>query len=362
MKKSVSGIIGLAFFFFISVLAQAEEYVYVVNSYVHAIPPEPTWSTVSKLTTGDLNLIDTLTLPACDNAHSAALTTDRSRLWVTCPASNTIEIIDTNTFEIIDTILFSVLARPMGIAMTSDGSKAYVTNDLGGFGGVLILSTVDGELLEFIHLGESQHSITFTPDESKAYVSSYMGSAISVIRTSDNTVETIPFASTAIQDAVVSPDGSHVYVSNMDGQQIEVIRTSDNMVLAPIETDYIRPRGIAISTNGQYLFIGHYMGMDALVTMLRLSDQTVVATADIPSNPRRIAINRNGTRIYVTEHNEDEVYAYNVSGETLTYAHSEDLDVIPGDYRASPVGIVLSEDPFPWHLFRAAIDSPSAKQ
>ncbi|MCF8055519.1 MAG: YncE family protein [Desulfocapsa sp.] len=356
MKKIVYTISVFLFLFFSSVQVKAGDYVYVVNSYVHAVLPEPTWSTVSKLSAGDLELVDTLVLPACNDAHSLALTHDHAYLWVTCPPSNTIEIIDTETFEIADTVNLSVLINPMGVAFAPDGSKGYVTSDLDGFGGVAIRNAADGEPIGFVFLGARQNSISFIPDGSKAYVMDYQNSIVTVIQTSDNTFKTVDFDGTALQDAVVSPDGSRVYVSNMDENQIEVIQTSDDMALDPIETDYIRPRGIAISPDGRYLFVGHYLGLDSLVTMLRLSDQTVVATADIPSNPRRIAINRNGTRIFVTEHNEDEVYAYDVSGETLTYAASADLNVFPG-YQASPVGIVLSESPFPWHLFRSAIDN-----
>jgi DNA-binding beta-propeller fold protein YncE len=359
MKKIVSVLAVFTVLFFSSVLTQAKDYIYVVNSYVHAVPPEPTWSTVSKLSAGSLELVDTLLLPACNDAHSPALTADHKYLWVTCPPSSTIEIIDTQTFEIADTINLGIFIRPMGIKMTPDTTKAYVTSDFDGLGGVAIRNAANGEAISFIFLGARHNSISFTPDGSKAYVVDYQNTTVTVIRTSDNTaIKTLNFPGFTLQDAVVSPDGSHVYVSNMDQKQIEVIRTLDDTILDPIETDYLRHRGIAISPDGDYLFVGHYLGVGSLVTMLRISDQTVVATAAIPSNPRKIAINRNGTRIYVTEHNDDEVYAYSVSGETLSYLDSQDLNILPS-FRASPVGIVLSENLFPWHLFRPALDNPN---
>ena len=360
MKKRACRIAAVLLLLFIPLAVQAEDYVYVVNSYVHGI--NPPWSTVSKLS-ADLDLIDTLPLPACDDAHSAALTKDRSHLWVTCPPSNTVEIIDTETFEIAHTVNLGILVNPMGVVMSPDGSRAYVTSAFSGLGGVAVRNAADGEQIDFVLLFGTQNSITLKPDGSKAYIIDYQNLTVNVIRTSDNSVikEDMSFEGVTLQDGVVSRDGRYVYISNMYENQIEVIQTSDDTVLAPIETAYLKPRGLAISPDGNYLFIGHYLGVDALVTMVRLSDQSVVATASIPSNPRRIVINRDGTRIYVTEHNDDEVYAYNVSGETLTYGGSADLNTIPG-YQASPVGIVLDEAPFPWHLFRGAIDSPSAKK
>ena len=354
MKKTVSILVTFFAVFLLSTSVQAEDYVYVVNSYVHAAAPEPDWSTVSKLTAGALGVVDTLTLPACNDAHSAALTPDRSRLWVTCPTTDSIEIIDTDSFEIVDTINILtpyLTVRPMGITMSPDGSKVYITYD-GYIGGIGIRDAADGSFVDWLDFGGMQNFITLTPDGSKGYVVDYQHARVTVIEaTLYKALKPLDFEGVALQDAVVSPDGSHVYVSNMDRHKIEVIRTSDDTALTAIETDYLRPRGINISPDGQYLFVGHYLGVDSLVTMLRLSDQTVVATAAIPSNPRRIVVNEAGTRIYVTEHNEDEVYFYDVSGETLTYAGSQSLNAVPG-YNASPVGIVLSEAPFSWPLLR----------
>jgi hypothetical protein len=76
--------------------------------------------------------------------------------------------------------------------------------------------------------------------------------------------------------------------------------------------------------------------------MIRLSDGQVVSTASIPSNPRCIKVSSDGHRIFVTEHNEDALYAYDVSGETLSPAGHVDLNSVSGQ-QASPVGLVIQE-------------------
>ena len=323
--------------------AVADDHVYVVNSYVHV--PSPTWSTVAKLEAEDLSLVETLQV--YDDAHSIAITPDQSRLWVTCPPRNYIVLIDTETFEMFRLIGLGdiIIHKPMGVAITPDGETAYVTySETGKLG---IWTAHEGVYIDRVDIGGNPNYITFTPDGAKAYVVDYENVTVTVVDTTDNTVmDILEFEGFGLQDAVISPDGSRLYVSNMQMNQIEVVRTSDNTILTPIVTEYNRPRGINISPNGQYLFVGHYLAVDALVTMIRLSDEMVVDTAYIPSNPRRIAVNTDGTRIYVTEHNEDEVYAYNVSGETLEFAAVQDLNTEPG-YLASPVGIVVSEDPAP---------------
>jgi WD40 repeat protein len=202
----------------------------------------------------------------------------------------------------------------------------------------------DGETHYYITqftIGGMPNFILFTPDGSKAYVVDYQNATVTVIRVSDHAIlDTLEFEGYALQDAVVSPDGSRVYVSNMDQNRIEVIRTSDNAILSPIVTTEIKPRGIGISPDGDYLFVGHYTAVDAMVNMVRLSDEAVVSSVDIPSNPRRIAVRENGTRIYVTEHNEDKLFSFSVVGETLAQYKVTDLNTIAG-YHASPVGVAL---------------------
>ncbi len=336
------------------VSVSAQDYVYVVNSYVHG--DSPYWATLAKLNADDLEIVDTLQL--YDNAHTVAITPDRSRLWVTCPPREYIMLIDTETFTSITTIDLGdiILNRPMGAAITPDGNQAYVTFEETGEIGIYNASTA--AYVDTVSIGGRPNFIVFTSDGEKAYIVDYQNADVYVLRTSDNTVTTVlDFDGYALQDAVITPDDSRVYVSNMAEDQIEVIRTSDDEALAPITTDEMKPRGIGISPDGEYLFIGHYLGVDAVVNMMRLSDETIVSSADIPSNPRRIAVNAAGSRIYVTEHNEDECYAYDVSGESLTYADSVDLNTEPG-YNASPVGIVISEEPSSCSTLGCSIELP----
>lgn len=345
MKSKLGKIIlFLVLCMFATGVALAEDVVYVVNSYVH--PPKPGWSTVSMIRNSTFAILKTLTLWGAD-AHTVAVTPDKTRLWVTSPPDNVIFIIDAETFEISSTKYLGdvIIYRPMGVAFTPDGNYAYVT--LEETGEINVYNASTAAYVTTISVGGMPNYIVFTPSGDKAYVVDYQNTQIVVIRTSDNSVlTTIPFSGHTIQDAVVSPDGSKVYVSNMDQNQIEIIRTSDDTVLSPIPTTEIKPRGIGISPDGNYLFIGHYMAVDAVVNMMRLSDNTIVSSASIPSNPRCIAVKDNGRRIVVTEHNEDECYAYSVNGESLVFTAVTDLNTVAG-YNASPVGVAFGEYPNP---------------
>jgi DNA-binding beta-propeller fold protein YncE len=133
-----------------------------------------------------------------------------------------------------------------------------------------------------------------------------------------------------------------VYISNQDKNQIEVVRTKDDAILVPIPTTKIYPKGIGISPDGAYLFVGQSSGLESVVDMLRLSDNTVVSSAKIPGNARDIAISRNSSRIFVTEYNNDRCYAFDVVGESLTLSAVANLDTEPG-LRAAPIGLAILE-------------------
>jgi YVTN family beta-propeller protein len=315
----------------------ADSYVYVVNSYVHGTSPD--WSTVAKVDGEDLSLIGTVMVG--DNAHSIAMVQSPNRLWVTCPASDQIAVINPSTMELVDNIeIEGADTRPMGIAVSPYNGRVYVTFE--GTGSVGIFDPGERELISTVYVGGAPNSITFTPSGDKAYVVDYQRPAIYVIdAVSDTLITTLSFTGSAIQDAVSSPDGSFIYLANMDQNKIEVIRIRDNTILAPMTTS-LRPRGIAISRDGRHLFLGHFTAVDAYVDMIRLSDGRIVSTAPIPSNPRCIAVSSDGQRIFVTEHNENALYAYDVSGETLDPVGHIDLNTVPGQY-ASPVGLVVQE-------------------
>ena len=315
----------------------ADTYVYVVNSYVHGTNPD--WSTVAKVDGEDLSLLGTVTIG--DNAHSLAMVQSPNRLWVTCVASDQIAIINPTTMELVDNIeIEGTNIRPGGIAVSPYNDRVYVAFD--GTGSVGIFDPQEGELISTVHVGGGPDSITFSPSGEKAYIVDYEGPAIYVIDAVDDTlIATLDFTGPTIQDAVASPDGSFIYLANMYQNQIEVIRTRDDNILTPITTS-LYPRGIAISPDGRYLFLGHFTAVNAHVDMIRLSDSQVVSTAPIPSNPRCIAVSSDGQRIFVTEHNEDALYAYDVSGETLSPVGHVDLNTVPGQY-ASPVGLLVQE-------------------
>lgn len=334
---------------------QAGEVVFVVNNYGHSVPSQPSFSTVTMLRGSDLVILDNLRLNGLPDAHSAVLTKDWRHLWVTCPNAQKIAVIDVRSFEVIKTIGFEPYTlEPMGIAITPDGKHAYVT-----LSNVSYVAKIDTKTHEFVSLPfyiASQAKptfITFNPNGTRAYIVDAYNAKVFVWQTSsDYVIRTLPFEGHALQDAVVSPDSSRVYVANMDRNQIEVIRTSDETALSPIPTSVVKPRGIGISPDGAYLFVSHYdpVSPTSKVTMIRLSDNTEVSHANMAENGRRLTVRRDGSRIFVTDHNIDQCYAFDVVGETLVPGPVANVDIVeePGyTVNATPIGVKIGYHPPP---------------
>ncbi|MEI6632746.1 MAG: YncE family protein [Chlamydiota bacterium] len=326
--------------------APAEEVVYVVNGYCHDTP-QPEWSTVMMLRGSDLEILRTLELPAKD-AHSIAATPDGSQLWVTCSNGYRTFVVDAESFEVVHEYDYAPAGiRPMGVAVEPDGLEAFI-----GLRDSFTCMRYDTATYELLtpdtSTGIEPAFMLFTPDGTRVCVSD-MYTTVRVFRTADLVPQrtyTFDTAAMGLGEAAVSPDGNVLYVCNMGRNRIErVMLTLPWMPLPPLSTmPYIKPRGIAISPDGNYLFIGHYMGTDSKVTMWSLASWTLCAMADIPINGRRVVANDDCNRIYVTEHTDDKCCAYRVdtAGESMFIDAIADLNAIPG-HKASPIGIVVGD-------------------
>jgi YVTN family beta-propeller protein len=143
-----------------------------------------------------------------------------------------ISVIDTATNTVVTTIPVSGTA---GIALTPDGTQAYVTSP--GAGTVSVIDIATNTLVATISFGTNQNPfrVAITPDGTRAYVTiGFPNNVVSVIDTATNTVvATIPVGLGPIGVAI-TPDGTRVYVTNDDSDSVSVIDTTTNTVVATI--------------------------------------------------------------------------------------------------------------------------------
>jgi YVTN family beta-propeller protein len=99
-------------------------------------------------------------------------------------------VINTQTNALVGSPI-TVGANPVGIAITPNGSRAYVTNNGGGT--VAVINTQTNAVVGSpIAVGTSPRGIAITPDGSRAYVANNVGNNVSVINTQTNTAVGTP--------------------------------------------------------------------------------------------------------------------------------------------------------------------------
>lgn len=172
-------------------------YVYVAN-YVDG---NPGTGTVSIIQTSNNTVVGTI--PGFSGPFWIVISADGKRAYVTnfgsnnfSPVGNTVSVIDLTTNQVIDAI--TVGTQPSGLAITPDGRFAYVTiyntlylgpnyTDLTpGVGTVVIIDLCTNTVLcPVIVVGSSPAEVAITPDGTRAYVTNYSSNNVSAVNIVD---------------------------------------------------------------------------------------------------------------------------------------------------------------------------------
>lgn len=139
-----------------------------------------------------------------------------------------------------------------------------------------------------------------------AYVTNEVSDTVSVINTANNKVVATIGVGDIPQGVAVSPDGGAVYVANRCAEtfycgagSVSVINAATNQVVDTIAPQYFPgPFGVALSPNGAfaYVTIDDRLGT---VSVIRTSDDTIVATINVDYGPRGVVVSPDGSRVYV---------------------------------------------------------------
>ncbi|QVK21769.1 YncE family protein [Mycoplasmatota bacterium] len=107
---------------------------------------------------------------------------------------------------------------------------------------------------------------------------------------------------------------SIVYVTNSSDDTVSVIQISDNSVVDTIAVGNV-PNGIVITPNGEIVYVTNII--DDNISVIQTSDNTVVDTITVGNSPHNVAITPDGKYIYVT----------NLGGNTVSVIQTSDNTV-----------------------------------
>jgi YVTN family beta-propeller protein len=169
---------------------------------------------------------------------------------------------------------------PTGVAVSPDGSKVYVANQIDGT--VSVIATASNSVTATVTVGSSPQGVVVTPDGSKAYVANFGSNNVSVITTASNTVAGAIPVGTSPYGVATTPDGSKVYVANEFSNNVSVIATAGNTVVATVAVGS-RPVGVAVTPDSSKVYVANLVA--STVSVITTASNTVTATLNAGFNP-----------------------------------------------------------------------------
>ena len=234
---------------------------------------------------------------------AVAVSPDGKRAYVTVPATSTVAVVDTINSQIIKNV--TVGANPAGLAVSADGRRVYVTNS--GSNTVSVIdtdptsATVNTEIRR-ITVGSDPTGIAVTPDGRRLFVTLPGTDSTAVVDTVTNAVITVGVGDLP-RGVAVTPDGRHAYVVNNDG----TVSVIDPAYTYPINQITVgpQPMSIAMGRDGT----AYVANGNGTISLIDTRNQSVFATValDPGSGTGRhyVAVNNDGTRIYVSDTADD---------------------------------------------------------
>jgi YVTN family beta-propeller protein len=313
------------------------------------IPADKTVATIEIGNSSGTSLTTTASYPT-----GVAVTPDGSRAYVT-DGSTSVWVVDTKLNSAVSKIASGT--DPERIAITPDGKRAYVTTITCGLllcsgpgnppelASVNVIDTGTNSLVSTITFGQIPATllsgVTISPDGTRAYVTPNLGSNIWVIDTATNgIIATISTAASGFDDVSASPDGRTVYAigwrwSGTVTQSffVDAIDTHTDIVTASITLSNIEElTRIAVTPDGGHAYV---IGDGGHVWVIDTVKNAVVATVPVASvaDPLLgIAFTPDGTRAYVTCGNTGLIYVLDATTNHV-------VDTIQTD---SPSGLAIS--------------------
>jgi YVTN family beta-propeller protein len=187
------------------------------------------------------------------------------------------------------------LAAPFNVAISPDGTHAYVTNRSGS---VSVIETVNNSVIQTITVGQDPWGVAVHPDGSRAYVACFNDNSVWVIDTVNWGIQKIPFGHGS-SGVAVHPDGSRAYVThyNYSVSSVSVIDTATNSVIQTIQLKR-SSTWVAVHPDGSRAYVTHYNGNLVTVIDTTTTPNSVIQTITVEPGSSGVAVHPDG-RVYV---------------------------------------------------------------
>jgi YVTN family beta-propeller protein len=303
---------------------------YVAHSQSHSISiiNIPADDTVSTIEIGDASAT-TGTLTA-SYPQNVAVSPDGSRAYVT-DGSTSVWVVDTQTRAVVATIPAGT--SPEGVVISPNGKSVYVTTVACGsqpcVGAVAVIDATTNTVATTIAIGKVSPSplagIAISPDGTRVYVGTVDGNEVVAIDTATNSIAaTIATSNSGLADVAISPDGSRVYAAGWvtgtysSTYYVDVINTQTNAMSARVLLGYQEtPVRIAVTPDGGHAYVigdaGHMWVVDT--TLNALFGSITVSAGNLLNG---LAFTPDGTRVYGTCGKVNSIFVLDVGSSVVT--------------------------------------------
>lgn len=260
------------------------------------------------------------TIPVGQTPSDVAITPDSRFVYVAnnnnnnVPGGSTVSVIDVATQTVVTTISDPSFNAPYTVTINPAGTKAYVTNS--GSTTISIIDIATNTVTGVINGFFGPSDMVITPDGNTGYVSNYVGAGsntVTVVNLQNNTIIGSPIVvGNLVATLGITPDGAFVYAASyIDGLTdgtVSVIRTSDNTVIATIN-GFFGPYTIAITSDGKFAYVtnfgsNNFTPIGTTMSVIDLSTNTIVDTITLGVQPAGAALTPDGKLIYATNYND----------------------------------------------------------
>jgi YVTN family beta-propeller protein len=268
-----------------------------------------------------------------------AITPDGTRAYVTNGSNDTVVPVDIATNTAGTAIPVGGIT-PQGIAITPDGSRAYVTNQ--NSNNVSVIDLASGTVVGSpIAVGNFPQGIAITPSGTRAYVTNSAADTVSVIDLASGTV--VATIAGGIGNGpvgiAITPDGSRAYVTNQNSDTVSVIDLASGTVVgSPIAVGNL-PFDVAVTPSGALAYVP--AALDDNVTPIDVGTGTAGVPISVGGFPVSIAILPNGSRAYVVNEGDGSLSPVDIPGNSA----GAPIPVITGQGDVDAIAIVPNQGP-----------------
>jgi YVTN family beta-propeller protein len=254
------------------------------------------------------------TLTVGDGPMDVAITPDGTTAWVLNNDGSTIQTVTLGT-NLVSAPIGS--SNPRGISMDPAGTYAFIVRGAQD-PGLDVLRTSD--FTGVVNIPLPGHAVRFdVATASDVWITdsnrtANQGQVLRYNRNVGDITDSVVVGKTPYGIAI-NPAGTRLYVTNRDSNTVAVINTSNLTRVATIPVGS-QPRGVKVTPNGSFVYVAN-QGTNT-VSVINTTTNLVTTTITVGQNPAGLAITAAGDVVYVANSGSDTVSLISTATNTVT--------------------------------------------